>query len=91
MGINVSDLVSIIGMRISGIICKDNPGRQDGSIQMTLLFDNGTYLDLYSTMDGSINQIGQKSEKDNYGIDEKSTIILEAYLDNSGKTIITKG
>ena len=91
MGINVSDLVNIVGLKVSGIICKDNPTREDGSVQLTILFDNGTYLDLYSTMEGSVNRVGEKSEKDNYGIDDGSIIILEAYLDNHGKTIITKG
>jgi hypothetical protein len=91
MSINVSDLVNMVGMKITGVICKDNPTKNDGSVQLTILFDNGTYLDLYSTMEGAINRIGEKNEKDKYGIDDDSTIILEAYLDNSGKTIITKG
>lgn len=91
MGINVSDLVNMVGMSITGIICKDNPTKNDGSIQLTILFDNGTYLDLYSTMEGGIHRVGEKNEKDSYGVDDESTIILEAYLDNNGKTIITKG
>ncbi len=79
MSINAYDLLNIVGKKVVGIVCKENPSNK-GVIQLFLMFDDKTHYEL------PINTTG------NTTVDyTNSETLLEAYLDSSGKTVIVKG
>lgn len=79
MSINAYDLLNIVGKKVVGIVCKENPSNQ-GVIQLFLMFDDRTHYEL------PVDKSGGVIPDDVYG-----ETLLEAYLDSSGKTVIVKG
>lgn len=79
MSLNAYDLLNIVGKKVSGIVCKENPANSS-VIQLFLMFDDKTHYEL------PIDKAGSVIPDDLHG-----ETLLEAYLDSSGKTVIVKG